>query len=232
MKKELIAPCGMNCGLCYAYHRVEKHCPGCRNGVTMPSCVKCSKKLCDKRSGEYCFQCAIFPCVKLKQLDKRYRTKYEMSMIENLEIIRDHGMESFLKREDSRWVTAEGVYCVHTKKRILINEVDQETQKLDKKFVEYVALQMQDAVDISYKYMFGGCAIYFDNKVVALVCNNKLYVKPTEGGRKFIKNVCEESPYPGAKPHFLIDDKIDDKEWLCQLIRITADELLQNKKNK
>ena len=103
--------------------------------------------------------------------------------------------------------------------------------KLDKKFVEYVVGQMQDTGDISYKYMFGGCAIYIGNKVVALVCNNKLYVKPTESGRKFIKNVYEEPPYEKAKPYFLIDDKIEDKEWLCQLIRITADELLLTQKN-
>ncbi len=100
------------------------------------------------------------------------------------------------------------------------------TNKLDKNFVEFVVEQMNDAGEISYKYMFGGCAIYFEDKVIALICDNKLYVKPTEIGRSFIKYVCEESPYPGANPHFLIDDKIEDKKWLSRLIRITADELL------
>ena len=97
--------------------------------------------------------------------------------------------------------------------------------KLDKSFVEYVINQIQDVGDISYKYMFGGCAIYCRDKVVALVCNNKLYIRPTQSGRKFIKNVCEEPPYRGAKLHFLIEDNIDDKEWLCNLIKITAEEL-------
>ena len=99
------------------------------------------------------------------------------------------------------------------------------TDKLDKKFVEFVVEQMKDAGDISYKYMFGGCTIYSGNRVVALVCGNGLYVKPTQSGRKFIENVCEKSPYPGAKLHFLVDNRINDKEWLCRLIRITADEL-------
>jgi TfoX/Sxy family transcriptional regulator of competence genes len=67
---------------------------------------------------------------------------------------------------------------------------------------------------------------------MALICDNKLYIRPTQSGRKFIKNVCEEPPYRGAKPHFLIEDNIDDKEWLCNLIKITAEELPQPKRKK
>jgi TfoX/Sxy family transcriptional regulator of competence genes len=97
--------------------------------------------------------------------------------------------------------------------------------KLDHSFVEYVVEQIQNAGNISYKYMFGGCAIYFEKKVVALICDNQLYIRPTKKGRDYIKNVEEQSPYPGAKPHFLIEDKIDDKEWLCDLIKITVENL-------
>ncbi|MFA5086888.1 MAG: TfoX/Sxy family protein [Candidatus Paceibacterota bacterium] len=104
--------------------------------------------------------------------------------------------------------------------------------KLDKSFVEYVVDQIQDMGDVSYKYMFGGCSIYFRNKVVALICNNQLFVKPTLDGKRFIKNVNEQSPYPGAKSHFLIEDEIDDKEWLIELIKITAGELPEPKRKK
>lgn len=103
---------------------------------------------------------------------------------------------------------------------------------IDKTFVEFIIEQIQDVGDISYKYMFGGCAIYCKNKVVALVCNNLLYIRPTEGGKKFIKNVCEKPPYSGAKLHFLIEDEIEDKEWLCKLIKITAKELPKPKAKK
>ena len=104
--------------------------------------------------------------------------------------------------------------------------------KIDKSFVEYIIEQIQSIGDISYKYMFGGCAIYCKNKVVALVCDNSLYVRPTENGRNFIGNACKKPPYKGAKPHFLIEDKIDDKEWLSELIRITAEELPEPKTRK
>jgi TfoX/Sxy family transcriptional regulator of competence genes len=96
---------------------------------------------------------------------------------------------------------------------------------LDKSFVDFIVEQIQGAGNISHKYMFGGCAIYRDGKVVALICDNRLYVKPTEGGRRFIKKVDEKPPYPGAKAHFLIEDNIEDKEWLSELIRITGKEL-------
>jgi TfoX/Sxy family transcriptional regulator of competence genes len=99
---------------------------------------------------------------------------------------------------------------------------------VDKSFVEYVVGQIQDVGDISYKYMFGGCAIYCQNKVVGLICDDQLYIKSTIEGKKFVKNVTEKSPYVGAKPYIFIDDKIDDKEWLCDLIKITTKELLQN----
>jgi TfoX/Sxy family transcriptional regulator of competence genes len=97
---------------------------------------------------------------------------------------------------------------------------------LDKSFVEFIIGQIESVGNISYKYMFGGCAIYCKNKVVALICNNKLYIRPTKNGKKFIKTIIEESPYPGAKAHFLIEGEVDDKEWLCALIKITAKELL------
>jgi TfoX/Sxy family transcriptional regulator of competence genes len=110
---------------------------------------------------------------------------------------------------------------------------NRQTKKtLNKSFVEFIIEQIQDAENISYIYMFGGCAIYSGIKVVALICNNKLYIKPTKSGEKFAKIVNEESPYPSAKPHFLVEDMIDNKEWLCNLIKITAEELPQPKRKK
>ena len=80
--------------------------------------------------------------------------------------------------------------------------------------------------------MFGGHTIYCKGKVVALVTDNRLYVKPTEAGRSFIGNVVEAPPYPGAKLSFLIEDQLDDKEWLSQLIGLTEKELPRPKPKK
>ena len=95
----------------------------------------------------------------------------------------------------------------------------------DLEFVEYVCDQISEAGRIRSRKMFGEFAIYCDDKVVALVCDDRLFVKPTPGGRTFIGEMVESPPYPGAKPHFLIEDRIDDREWLTQLVRLTACEL-------
>jgi hypothetical protein len=118
MKKELIAPCGMNCGVCLHYLREKNKCPGCFSGRKVnQSCIKCGIKLCKDRQGEYCFNCDKFPCERLKRLDKRYRDKYEMSEIENLKTIQKKGIKYFLTQEEKRWVSPDGTYCVHDKKR-------------------------------------------------------------------------------------------------------------------
>ncbi len=94
-----------------------------------------------------------------------------------------------------------------------------------KDFVEFIVEQIQNAGIITYRKMFGEYAIYCDKKVVALICDDQLFIKPTESGRKFIEEVIEAPPYPSAKNYFLIEDKFEDSEWLSQLVRITASEL-------
>jgi hypothetical protein len=129
MKKEmqeiLIAPCGMNCALCSSYLAMKvdlkkqgiqrSYCTGCR-----PRGKNCAfmKKACEKLGNgliKYCHECADFPCRRLKGLDKRYRERYRMSMIENLEFIRDKGMAAFLKQQTKQWKCPEcgGVICCH-----------------------------------------------------------------------------------------------------------------------
>ena len=95
----------------------------------------------------------------------------------------------------------------------------------DLDFVKFVTEQMRRAGDISFRKMFGEYAVYCDGKVVALICDNQLFVKPTKGGRAFIGEVSEAPPYPGASMYFLIDDSFEDDEWISDLISITAREL-------
>jgi TfoX/Sxy family transcriptional regulator of competence genes len=91
---------------------------------------------------------------------------------------------------------------------------------------------MGDAGRVRSRKMFGEFAVYCDDKVVALICDDRLFVKSTPGGRAFIGEVVESPPYPSAKPHFLIEDGIDDREWLSGLIHLTARELPPPKPRK
>ena len=114
-----IAPCGMNCGVCQAHLREKNKCPGCNNGPSKISCLQCKIKNCAERKGKFCYDCNDFPCQKLEHLDKRYREKYSMSEIENLEFIRDKGMEEFLKSQEKKYISEKGIFCVHDKKYYL-----------------------------------------------------------------------------------------------------------------
>lgn len=59
----------------------------------------------------------MFPCERLQRLDTRYRERYGMSEIENLKTIKERGVQALLAQEEKKWVTGEGIYCVHDKKR-------------------------------------------------------------------------------------------------------------------
>jgi TfoX/Sxy family transcriptional regulator of competence genes len=95
----------------------------------------------------------------------------------------------------------------------------------DLEFVTYVVDQCEEDLALTYKRMFGEFGLYAQEKFVGVICDNRLFVKPTEGGRSFIGEVVEAPPYPGARPSFLIEDQIDDGAWLSELLRITAREL-------
>ena len=102
----------------------------------------------------------------------------------------------------------------------------------DKEFLKYIVDQIKNAGEITYKHMFGEFGVFSDGKIFALVCDNKLFIKPTEAGRKFIGDVVEAPPYTGAKNSFLIGEKIDDREWLSELVRISVAELPAPKPKK
>lgn len=115
-----IAPCGMNCKLCIAFQREENKCPGCLGPDIgkSPQCVNCRIKNCEelkKTKTGFCYSCLKFPCEKIKHIDKRYRTKYRMSMIENLKKIERIGLDKFIKAEDIKWKCGDcgELLCVH-----------------------------------------------------------------------------------------------------------------------
>lgn len=99
--------------------------------------------------------------------------------------------------------------------------------------VDFILDQIAGAGIVSARKMFGEYAIYCNNKVVALVCDDQLFIKPTNAGKAFLNNYVEELPYPGAKPYLLISAELwDEREWLTHLIQITAMEVPEPKKKK
>lgn len=88
---------------------------------------------------------------------------------------------------------------------------------------DFLLEQIARAGRVSAKKMFGEYGIYCAGKIVALLCDDQLFLKQTEAGRRLIGKAREVPPYPGAKPHLLIEgDLWEDADWLSDLIRVTA----------
>jgi len=102
----------------------------------------------------------------------------------------------------------------------------------DKEFVDFVMEQIEGAGEITAKRMFGEWGVFSDGKIFALICDSKLYIKPTDAGRSFIGKPVEAPAYTGAKSSFLIEDELEDREWLSELVRISLKELPEPKPRK
>jgi TfoX/Sxy family transcriptional regulator of competence genes len=70
--------------------------------------------------------------------------------------------------------------------------------------------------------MFGEYALYLDGKVVALICDDQLFLKPTPEGLGFLGKVTEAPPFPGAKNFYLLSSELDDIDRLNGALRVTA----------
>jgi TfoX/Sxy family transcriptional regulator of competence genes len=99
--------------------------------------------------------------------------------------------------------------------------------------VDHLLEQVAGAGAVSARPMFGEYGVYVDGKLIGLICDDQLYVKPTASGRQHAEPVSEAPPYPGAKPHLLIEaDRWDDADWLGALLRVSAAELPAPKPRK
>ena len=110
MDEELIAPCGINCGVCRMYlfrnrglyRSKNAGCTGCIPRGT--GCkIKGGCEPLNSKSVRFCFECNDFPCKVINSLEKRYKAKYNTSIIENLDTVRDKGPSFFLEKDAARW---------------------------------------------------------------------------------------------------------------------------------
>jgi hypothetical protein len=130
LRKDLVAPCGINCGVCKRYLGTmtgiaQKQglitCTGCRPGnkkcnFTEGGCELQCELLCENKL-DFCFECEIFPCPKLQKIIQRYSTKYNVSVIDNLSEIKKSGLDRWLEREEEKWKCPKcgGLIAVHNR---------------------------------------------------------------------------------------------------------------------
>ncbi|HEY8378527.1 MAG TPA: TfoX/Sxy family protein [Nannocystis sp.] len=101
-----------------------------------------------------------------------------------------------------------------------------------REFLDFVLDQLRGVGGVSTRKMFGEYAIYVGNKVVAFVCDDRLFLKPTAAGRALIGTPVEEPIFPGSKLYFVADDYLDDPDFLSRLVLATAAEVAEPKPKK
>ena len=123
---DLIAACGMNCAVCSKYlayvHQLNRpQCPGCR--PRNAPCTYLFEKCAGLNQGPtaqagFCFECEQYPCPGIERMDKRYRENYGMSVIANLDQIREVGLDTFLEDQynQHRCPTCGGLISVHNRR--------------------------------------------------------------------------------------------------------------------
>ena len=100
-----------------------------------------------------------------------------------------------------------------------------------REYLEFVLDQLSALNGISYKAMMGEFILYYQGKIIGGIYDDRLLVKPTKTAKQMMSDALLEIPYDGAKEMILVDD-IDNREFLCNLLKAMADELLEPKKKK
>lgn len=102
----------------------------------------------------------------------------------------------------------------------------------DDAFMQYVTGQIAHAGIVTVRKMFGEYAVYVDGKTVGLICDNQFFLKPTASSIATLGDGTMGAPYPGAKPHFVIDEALEDVPFVTELVRATARDLPSPKPKK
>lgn len=100
-----------------------------------------------------------------------------------------------------------------------------------KEYLTFILEQLSDLEGISYRAMMGEYIIYYREKIVGGIYDDRLLVKPVKSAVSLIPNAIYELPYEGAKEMLLVDE-VDNKDFLTGLFNAMYDELPNLKKKK
>ncbi len=93
-----------------------------------------------------------------------------------------------------------------------------------KEYLDYILEQLSGLDDVSYRKMMGEYIIYYKNRIIGGIYDDRFLVKPTDSAKRLMPEAVSELPYEGAKPMLLVENT-DDRDFLCELLNVLADEL-------
>lgn len=98
-----------------------------------------------------------------------------------------------------------------------------------KEYLDFVLEQLSELDEVSFRAMMGEYILYYRGRVFGGIYDDRLLVKPAPSAVKLMPDATMELPYDGAKEMILVDD-IDNREFLCRLVRSMWEELPDKKK--
>lgn len=100
-----------------------------------------------------------------------------------------------------------------------------------KDYLDFVLGQLSGLEEIRYRAMMGEYILYYKDKIVGGIYDDRLLVKPVKSALDYLSEVNYEEPYPGAKEMLLVDD-LDNPDYLTGLFDAMVEELPEPKKQK
>jgi TfoX/Sxy family transcriptional regulator of competence genes len=101
-----------------------------------------------------------------------------------------------------------------------------------KETVEFILEKLAHPDRFSVRAMFGEYTLYADDKVVALICNDLLYVKILPASQELEAKCDKDAPYRGAKPHYVVEEAQLSRLERLPTILMEVAASLPNKKKK
>lgn len=98
-------------------------------------------------------------------------------------------------------------------------------------YLQFVLEQLSDLPSISCRPMMGEYILYYQDKIIGGIYDNRLLIKPVKSALSLLKAAVYETPYPGAKQMLLIQ-QLEDKDFLTSLIKTIYDDLPTPKPKK
>ncbi|MBR5401432.1 MAG: TfoX/Sxy family protein [Treponema sp.] len=98
-----------------------------------------------------------------------------------------------------------------------------------KEYLDFIMDQLSDLEEVKVRAMMGEYIIYYRGKIVGGIYDDRFLVKPVSAAVAFMPEAQKELPYEGAKEMLLVDE-VDNREFMCNLLRAMYDELPAAKK--
>ena len=88
--------------------------------------------------------------------------------------------------------------------------------------VDHLLDLLSAAGNLSARKMFGEYGLYLDGTIVAFICDNTLFLKPTPGALSLLPDVDQGPCYPGSKPYLILTETLDDPDLAMRALRAVA----------